>query len=109
MRVWRDPGAAAALLATLIAAAIAAFVVPLSLNTVIVASVIVLMPGMMLTNAVSELTSQHLVSGTARFSGAMAVLMKLAFGSLMGSQVAQLLGWVPLEHGTVVVLPDWME
>ncbi|MFA5591615.1 MAG: threonine/serine exporter family protein [Lysobacteraceae bacterium] len=99
----------AALLATLIAAAIAAFVVPLSLNTVIVASVIVLMPGMMLTNAVSELTSQHLVSGTARFSGAMAVLMKLAFGSLMASQLAQLLGWEPLPHVSIVPLPSWME
>ena len=33
----------------------------------IVASLIVLLPGMGLTNAVNELTSQHLVSGTARF------------------------------------------
>src|SRR5690606_36949 len=45
--------AAAALVATLLAAAIATFLVPLSLKTAIVASLIVLMPGLMLTNAVS--------------------------------------------------------
>jgi uncharacterized membrane protein YjjB (DUF3815 family) len=45
---------------------VATFVAPLNLNTVIIAALIVLVPGMSLTNAVNELTSQHLVSGTAR-------------------------------------------
>lgn len=98
-RLAESLDAIAALIATLLATAVATFVAPLSLSTVIVASVIVLMPGLMLTNAVQELTSQHLVSGAARFAGAFAVLLKLTFGSVAGSQIAALLGWVPQEHG----------
>lgn len=99
----------AALLATLLTVAVASFVLPLSIQTVIVASIIVLMPGMMLTNAVSELTSQHLSSGTARFAGAMAVLLKLAFGSMVASQLAMLLHWTPLDYRDVAMLPKWSE
>ncbi|MCX7562852.1 threonine/serine exporter family protein [Xanthomonadaceae bacterium XH05] len=99
----------AALLATLLATAVATFLLPLSLKTVIVASLIVLLPGMMLTNAVSELTSQHLVSGMARFSGAMALLLKLAFGSMMASQFILLLHWSPIAHVDGQMLPGWSE
>ena len=89
--------AIAALIATLLAAAVATFIEPLSLKTVIVASLIVLMPGLMLTNAVSELSSQQLVSGTARFAGALMILMKLTFGTVAAMQIVRLLGWVPME------------
>lgn len=89
--------AIAALVATLLAAAVATFLEPLSLKTVIVASLIVLMPGLMLTNAVSELSAQHLVSGTARFAGALMILMKLTFGTVAAMQLVRLLGWTPLE------------
>ncbi len=99
----------AALLATLMAAAIASFLVPLSLKTVVVASLIVLLPGMMLTNAVSELTSQQLVSGTARFAGAMATLLKLAFGSMVASQIAVLLHWSSIDYVDVRAVPAWTE
>ncbi len=85
--------ALAALVATLLAAAVATFIAPLSLQTVIIASLIVLMPGLMLTSAVSELSSQQLVSGTARFAGAVMILMKLTFGTLAAMQVVRLLGW----------------
>jgi uncharacterized membrane protein YjjP (DUF1212 family) len=93
--------AIAALVATLLAAAVATFVEPLSLKTVIVASLIVLMPGLMLTNAVSELSSQQLVSGTARFAGAMMILLKLTFGTVAAMQVVRLLGWTPMEAAPV--------
>lgn len=89
--------AIAALVATLLAAAVATFIEPLSLKTVIVASLIVLMPGLMLTNAVSELSSQQLVSGTARFAGALMILMKLTFGTVAAMQLVRLLGWTPQE------------
>lgn len=89
--------AIAAMVATLLAAAVASFVEPLAFKTVIVASLIVLMPGLMLTNAVSELSAQHLVSGTARFAGALMILMKLTFGTVAAMQVVRLLGWVPQE------------
>jgi uncharacterized membrane protein YjjP (DUF1212 family) len=85
--------ALSALVATLLAAAVATFIAPLSLQTVIIASLIVLMPGLMLTSAVSELSNQQLVSGTARFAGAMMILMKLTFGTLAAVQLVRLFGW----------------
>ncbi|HEY2345203.1 MAG TPA: threonine/serine exporter family protein [Xanthomonadaceae bacterium] len=96
-RLQEAEEAIAAFVATLLAAAFAAFIVPLTTKTVVIASVIVLMPGMMLTNAVSELSSQHLVSGTARFGGALAVLLKLTFGTLAAMQLVRVLGWHPHE------------
>src|SRR5690606_28871582 len=92
----REAGEAlAALTAAFVAIGVAAFVGPLNLNTVIIAALIVLVPGMSLTNAVNELTSQHLVSGTARFAGAMATLLKLTVGSALALALAQLAGIEP--------------
>lgn len=89
--------AIAAIVATLLAAAVATFLVPVSVKTVILAALIVLMPGLTLTNAVAELASQQLVSGTARFAGAVMVLLKLTFGTVVGMQIVQILGWQPQE------------
>lgn len=101
--------AVAALIAMLLASYLAATLLPLSLETVIVASLIVLLPGLMLTNAVAELTSQHLVSGTARFAGAFAVLLKLTFGTAAASHIADLRGWTPLDAPAMAMPPAWME
>src|SRR3546814_11716567 len=73
--------AISAMLATTVAILVAKFVGPLNLNTVVIAALIVLMPGMSLTNAVNELTSQNLLSGTARFAGALSTLLKLTGGT----------------------------
>jgi uncharacterized membrane protein YjjP (DUF1212 family) len=85
--------AVAALVATVVAAAIAHFIVPLSTQTVVIAALIVLMPGLTLTTAVTELASQQLVTGTTRFAGALVTLLKLTFGSIAGAQVVSALGW----------------
>ena len=94
-----DLGAAseaiAAILATVLAAAFAHFVAPLSIQTVIIAALIVLMPGLTLTTAVTELATGQLVTGTARFAGAMVTLFKLTFGSVAGAQIVNALGWAP--------------
>ena len=72
----------------------------------IIASLIVLLPGMALTNAVNELTSQHLVSGVARFAGALATVLKLTVGSMIeddgrevgeGGDRAVAIGRLPLQ------------
>lgn len=107
-RVAESLEALAALMATFIAAAVATFVEPLAMKSVVIASLIVLLPGMMLTNAVSELSSQHLISGTARFAGATAVLLKLAFGTVAATQIARFLGWVPIEAAPAFP-PIWVE
>ena len=97
-----------ALLATLIATAIASHGMPLALRSVMISSLIVLMPGMTLTTAVRELSSQHLISGTARMMGAVATLLKLAFGTIAASQICSLLGWVPVVSPEADV-PRWTE
>lgn len=100
--------ALAALLAGFVAIAVASFVAPLNLNTVIVASLIVLVPGMSLTNAVNELTSQHLVSGTARFAGALTTVMKLSVGTVIALTLANFAGLSP-QVRALRPQPDWVE
>ena len=100
--------ALAAMMATFLAIAFAMFVAPLSLQTVIIASLIVLMPGLMLTTAVAELSSQHLASGTIRFAGASIVLLKLTFGTVAATQLAHAIGWSP-QTLTGQLLPAWSE
>ena len=99
--------AVAGLIAGTVAVLVAAYVGPLNLNTVIIVSLIVLLPGMSLTNAVNELTSQHLVSGTARFAGALATVMKLAVGTMIALTVADLLGVEP-QVRALRPQPEWL-
>ena len=99
--------ALAAFLVTLIATAMASFIAPLSLQGVIIAGLIVLMPGLTLTTAVSELTAKQLVSGTARFAGALTTLLKLTFGAVAAAQLVNLLGWTPMPNAGEA-LPAWM-
>ena len=100
--------AVSALVAGAVAVLVGYFIHPLNLNTVIIASLVVLLPGMTLTNAVNELTSQHWVSGTARFAGAVATMLKLTVGSLIALTLAQLLGIYP-EVRALRPQPDWVE
>lgn len=100
--------AVAALLSTLVAILVAVCVTPLELRPVIIASVIVLIPGMTLTTAVRELSSQHLISGTARMMGALATLLKLLFGTAAALQGCALFGIVPPPANTTPI-PLWAE
>jgi len=88
--------ALAALLAGLVAVLVASLVAPLNLNTVIIASLVVLLPGMSLTNAVNELASQHWVSGTARLAGALTTIMKLTVGAVIAVTLAGIFGLEPM-------------
>lgn len=99
--------ALAAMIATFVASAIAAFLVPLSLQTVVIASLIVLMPGLMLTTAVAELSSGNWASGTARFAGASVVLLKLTFGTIAATQLVHAVGWQPRLATGASLAPYW--
>lgn len=87
--------AIAAMFAATMTVLVASFIAPLNQNTVIIASLIVLLPGLALTNAVNELTSQHLVSGTARFAGALTTVVKLAVGTVIALYLTDLIGLQP--------------
>jgi|CXWL01.1.fsa_nt_gi uncharacterized membrane protein YjjP (DUF1212 family) len=100
--------AAAACLVALGTAWIAHSLAPISPRLVLTAGLIVLLPGLTLTTAAAEIATNHLVSGTARFAGAIAVLLKLAFGALVGTRVATELGWEPM-LALSQPLPPWLE
>lgn len=100
--------AVAALLSTLVALFVAICVTPLEIRPVVIASVIVLIPGMTLTTAVRELSSQHLISGTARMMGALATLLKLLFGTAVALQGCAWLGIVP-PSVKATPIPLWAE
>lgn len=100
--------AVTAMIAASVTLMVAAFVGPLNQNTVIIASLIVLLPGMALTNAVNELTSQHLVSGTARFAGAVTTVLKLAIGTIIALYLADVVGLEPQVRASRPQ-SDWVE
>jgi uncharacterized membrane protein YjjP (DUF1212 family) len=100
--------AVSALLATLIATAVGTWLVALNVKAVVLAALIVLLPGLSLTTAVRELSTQHLASGVARLAGAMMSLLKLAFGTLAASEICKALHWTPLAVVTAKV-PGWAE
>jgi uncharacterized membrane protein YjjP (DUF1212 family) len=100
--------AVAALLATFIVSYVASHLAPLSVQSVVISALIIMMPGLMLTSAINELANQQLASGSARFAGAVTVLMKLTFGTILAAQLAQFLGWQNLSNSGASVLPTWM-
>jgi uncharacterized membrane protein YjjP (DUF1212 family) len=110
LRSQLKPGyeAVAGVLAALLAAFINAKVAPIATGPVVLASVIVLLPGLALTTAVNELANQHLVSGTARFAGALSSLLKLGFGTAAGVQIARLSGY-DVPPAAIVPVPVWAE
>ncbi|NLA67752.1 MAG: threonine/serine exporter family protein [Gammaproteobacteria bacterium] len=107
-RLRESGDAVSAVVAASMAILVAAFVAPLNLNTVIISALIVLMPGLALTNAINELTSQHLVSGTSRFAGAVATMIMLTVGTMVAMVGMQMLGIEPRVRG-LRPQPDWVE
>lgn len=107
-RISATKEAIVAIFATVAATLVAVFITPIAVKSVVIASIIVLIPGLSLTAAVTELSYNHWVSGTARFSGAMTTLLKMAFGTVAATQFCRWLGWTP-EHIDSVPQPFWWE
>jgi uncharacterized membrane protein YjjP (DUF1212 family) len=100
--------ALAALIAGTVVSLVAAMVAPLNLNTVVIASLVVLLPGMSITNAMNELSSQHWVSGTVRFAGALTTVMKLTVGAIIAIEILGVLGLQP-QVRAARPQPEWVE
>jgi uncharacterized membrane protein YjjP (DUF1212 family) len=87
----------AAFLAAVLLALAAKATGGMSATVATLASLIVLMPGMALTNAMTELTTRHLAAGTARLMQAFMVFLAMGFGVALGSRlVHETLGAVPV-------------
>ena len=79
---------------------------PLQYYLAIVAGIIILIPGLTLTVAITELANHHLVAGTARLSGAIVTLALLVIGVALGLKVTSgLLGTPPV--ALTAPLPPW--
>ncbi|MBW3571779.1 MAG: threonine/serine exporter family protein [Gemmatimonadetes bacterium] len=96
----------AAFLVSAAAVAMAHLAPPLSVLVATLAGLIVLLPGLTLTTALSELASRQLASGTARLSGAFITFLGLGFGVALGNRLAgAAFGAPPLLNPTP--LPAW--
>lgn len=96
----------AAFSASATATLLAALGVPMSVLLATLAGVIILIPGLTITTAMTELSTRHLASGTARLMGAMVMLMGITFGIAFGNKaVALALGTPPLLDPAT--LPPW--
>lgn len=73
---------------------------------IVIGALIILMPGLNLTLAITELATGHLSSGTSRFAGASVVLIKLALGVVLATQAMSALGFVT-DEATTVLAPGW--
>ncbi|HQW66819.1 MAG TPA: threonine/serine exporter family protein [Gemmatimonadales bacterium] len=96
----------AALTASLLAAVIATAGFPISVFIATLAGVIVLIPGLMLTTAMTEISTRHLASGTARLMGAIVLLMGITFGIALGSKVSALI-FGKIVSTRITQLPEW--
>ncbi len=74
---------------------------------VTVAALIVLLPGLSLTVAMTELTTRHIIAGTSRLVFAVIVLLELVVGVALGSRLANVL--VDVQHATPVALPAYAQ
>ncbi|WP_020394758.1 threonine/serine ThrE exporter family protein [Thiolinea disciformis] len=76
------------------------------ISMVILAGIIVFIPGLSLTIGLRELAAKHLVSGTARIMDAGMTLFKLYFGAILGLALAQLF-WPSTPNPPALVINHW--
>jgi len=79
---------------------------PSSIYIATVTGLIVLVPGLSLTVAMTELATGHPVSGTARLSNAMVTFLMLGFGLALGHRVAEFLPAIQY-LAPPIPLPSW--
>lgn len=97
----------AAFLAAFIASSASRLFGPLSVEVSTVAGLIVLLPGLALTIALTEIATRNLISGTARLTAAALVFLQLAFGVALGGKLAALVFTQPILAGTNPQPPAW--
>ena len=74
-------------------------------SLVTVAALIILLPGMSLTVAMTELATRNLIAGTARLMSAVIVLLELVVGVALGEQLAR--AFVHVAPMPPTALPEW--
>ena len=106
VRVGRVFEPLAAFLLSVAAFGLARLVGPISLFIATLAGLIVLIPGLLLTTAITELATRHLASGTLRMSSAFMTLLGIVFGVALGGRLGSALFGSPIASAPGV-LPAW--
>lgn len=106
-RVSRVFESLAAFLVSAAAIGFASVVGPIAIFVTTLAGLIVLLPGLTLTTAITELATRNLASGTARFSGAFMTLLGIAFGVALGTRVGTAAFGPPPALEVAPALPAW--
>lgn len=101
-------GFAAAGVASALAEALTFVIGPYAVSNATLAGLIVLMPGLTLTIALIELSTQHLSSGASRLHGAFVVFLGIGFGVAVGGAIPDLMIGEPL-IARAAPLPEWTE
>ena len=96
----------AAVLAALLASLADHVAGPVSVAVAVLAGLVMLLPGLTLTTAMTELATHNLVSGTSRLAAATTTLFMLGFGVALGTRLATL-AWGPGLVATPDALPAW--
>jgi uncharacterized membrane protein YjjP (DUF1212 family) len=105
-RVGRVFESLAAFLLSTAAIGLARLVGPMSVFVATLAGLIVLLPGLLLTTAITELATRHLASGTLRLSSAFMTLLGIVFGVALGTRLGTMLFGAPLS-AAATALPGW--
>lgn len=78
---------------------------PVNDRLITLAALILPIPGLALTIALTELALRHLSSGSARLAGAIITLFTLVVGVAIAWRITS--GWVEPGHATINPLPEW--
>ncbi len=81
----------AGFVASLIAGALSVVIGPYSPGIAIIGGIIVLLPGMTITVSMTELATRNVVSGSARLTGALMILLLMGFGVAAGNELVRVL------------------
>jgi uncharacterized membrane protein YjjP (DUF1212 family) len=96
----------AAFLVSLAAFALARLIGPISVFVTTLSGLIVLLPGLLLTTAITELATRHLASGTIRMSSVFMTLLGIIFGVALGGRIGTSL-FGSVSGGDFSPLPAW--
>jgi uncharacterized membrane protein YjjP (DUF1212 family) len=95
-----------ALIPALLASAIAQFDPSINVSLVVLSAIIIFIPGLALSLGLSELSSRHLVSGTARVMDGLMTMFKLYFGTVLGLAIGKI-AFPPVEYIAAPSVPAW--
>lgn len=93
--------------ATIIIGVLSIFYPHINISLCILSAIIVPLPGLYLTTALEEITSNNLISGTAKFFGGLICLFKLFFGVMLGLSLLPL--FIKVNSEVIICeIPFWI-